>query len=941
MPHKLKLSTSILANIKFCGRRQRLGGSNYMRSRWLKHVNIVAFILGSVFALATGAQTVAADTVGDTALPGFAANGSQATGIFNDSPDDMGGSDSNASTVTTYNSRRINFGSGQAQIWTNGKDVSFDHDWTMSYWTLIGQKGATLESDGMAFVIQPNGTSAKANTNLPSSTTSLLGTTTSYTNPTTLGETLGLYGNEYLIKHTSGLFGGDENASQDLSYVIKNTIPDSLAFEFDNYNNALNQVGEALDYNVSLKKPHVGFTYPDSNGEYTKISSSAYAIKHYATGALGATHQWYHVTFVYNKSSNTLSYYYDDRDPSTNTPTTPASKGSINIDFSKMGGKQSSYNFGFTSFDRAAGESGDSSQNRVILDTYSQYVDAKASGKLEKSDDKGKNWQTVNENDTVYGTNQLRYTLTLTNNSDSSKTISEPYLQAKLPGKDYIDWDTSSVTDIDSATGQKLKNLAPGESVDVVVSGTATNVTEEHDIAAADFQFRNGGADSYVSGDDDGQYSQTQLHSPAFKLAPGYLFEATSTAKDVTVLNADGSHPDVKDTTVFAGDKLEYTFDLKCKDKGKGLDWNDVKAQLFSAEEQKQLDLSNAEGEVTIDGQTHDLTTSDLTSGYTISGSMWAHGDVKFTVTVPTNTGITGDTVVKDASQYTNDVHTEKPETPADVTVHPLPTATSTKLTVDPDEMTVDYTGLPAAGMTGHVEDVTNSLSNMLGLNVTVNNGDLQRLVLTPAATANYSFAVSTGDADTVDNGTASIKQVLTDVLDDTKTNLITLQAIDGDGHLSAPVTVKAGKFDLDAGETITFNDESALTGQDWDLAAKPFTLDVKNTIANNWTLSAKASALTDADGNELPGHLIYRDGTRTPLDDSSRWDVTNGGVTIDTGTLTSTSADTTDVSKDWTHQNILTADDGGKGLFVEVDGNATPGNYQGTITWTLTKGPQ
>ncbi|WP_243680792.1 hypothetical protein [Lacticaseibacillus manihotivorans] len=45
-------------------------------------------------------------------------------------------------------------------------------------------------------------------------------------------------------------------------------------------------------------------------------------------------------------------------------------------------------------------------------------------------------------------------------------------------------------------------------------------------------------------------------------------------------------------------------------------------------------------------------------------------------------------------------------------------------------------------------------------------------------------------------------------------------------------------------------------------------------------------------------------------------------------------------MTDNWTHENVATDSNSGKGLFVQVDGNATPGDYQGTVTWTLTKAP-
>ncbi|QFQ90434.1 hypothetical protein [Lacticaseibacillus manihotivorans] len=418
-----------------------------------------------------------------------------------------------------------------------------------------------------------------------------------------------------------------------------------------------------------------------------------------------------------------------------------------------------------------------------------------------------------------------------------------------------------------------------------------------------------------------------QHHSPAFIIKPAYLATATTKVKDLTVISSDGTHPAAKDTTVFGGDKLEYTFNLKY-DPASPFDWTDVSAKLFTPDQQQRLDLDHATATVKIgkNATPQKLTADQLKNGYLINGSMYAHGDVTFNVQV-TSKVVQSKADLDDGSQYTNDAHTAKPDSPYNVTLNPLKQPANTVLQVNPDSSLVDYSGWKTAALTGNVTD-KGTLSTLLGLNVSVNGGEMQRLAMTPQAKAPYVVHIPTGDADAVDDGGLSDKQLLATKLDGTKTNTVTLQAIDGAGNLSQQVSIKVGKFVLSADPEIHFNDEAQLDGKDWDLASKTFKLDVTNTLFPGWTLAAQASVMKDDSGKELSGKLVYRDGSQSHDLDQD--------VLIDTGTT----AGTTSVTDNWTHENVATDSNSGKGLFVQVDGNATPGDYQGTVTWTLTKAP-
>ncbi|MGV0168084.1 hypothetical protein ACRYI5_05710 [Furfurilactobacillus sp. WILCCON 0119] len=108
---------------------------------------------------------------------------------------------------------------------------------------------------------------------------------------------------------------------------------------------------------------------------------------------------------------------------------------------------------------------------------------------------------------------------------------------------------------------------------------------------------------------------------------------------------------------------------------------------------------------------------------------------------------------------------------------------------------------------------------------------------------------------------------------------------------------------------------------------ATPLALDVSDTRAtgSRWGLMASASSLSNEDGKELPGGIVFNDGSSsTPLTDET--------TTIATGTKAA-GQNTFNIASSWS---------GSKGIFLQVSPGVYAGSeYFGTIRWILNESPE
>ncbi|CAM3039880.1 cell surface protein [Lactiplantibacillus plajomi] len=160
--------------------------------------------------------------------------------------------------------------------------------------------------------------------------------------------------------------------------------------------------------------------------------------------------------------------------------------------------------------------------------------------------------------------------------------------------------------------------------------------------------------------------------------------------------------------------------------------------------------------------------------------------------------------------------------------------------------------------------------------------------------------------------------------------NTLTLWAADMDDNespeASATITVSGGELGFKSVaatsrfQPITLDGKAQETGRqdDWQVVVSD-----ERGKGSNWQLQAKVGDFTDAAGKKLPGQLLFKQaGETTVLNDQ--------GTVIDQHETTS-DTDEYDVTKDWSDQT---------GLFYKSNAAATPGNYGGKITWTLTNAP-
>ncbi|MDT6979676.1 lectin-like domain-containing protein [Levilactobacillus zymae] len=119
---------------------------------------------------------------------------------------------------------------------------------------------------------------------------------------------------------------------------------------------------------------------------------------------------------------------------------------------------------------------------------------------------------------------------------------------------------------------------------------------------------------------------------------------------------------------------------------------------------------------------------------------------------------------------------------------------------------------------------------------------------------------------------------------------------------------------------TLTGDDQLLARNDDWAIAVK----DTRGT-GQHWALNAQSTAFTDETGHRLAGGPVYvgRYGTQ-PLTDQAVQIMTH----------------TTNDSVDDGQVNVANSWGARSGVLLNVDGGATAGTYQGTITWTLANAP-
>lgn len=850
---------------------------------------------GAVFAQS---KPVLADDASEThiLLPGFTEHGQ--TDPFNTNPN---ATNINATNLDTYNSLEMSFGSGQSQAWSDTAAVTFDHSWTMSFWTLVGNNDGSTINDGMALVFQP--------------------TSNNTTIKTKDGQSLGVYGYA-------------DSTVDSTSTVAGRAIQKSVAIEFDHNGNTSYNSTDGFDYKQGSSN-HIALTYPGASSSYGKVGAflgaGAYYLNHIKPNIpMTNGYQWRHVTITYvdneyNSNAGQLSYYYDDRNRTTNQPQAISSPVNVTLDFSKMAGKSTPYYFGFTSYDKAGGI--DTGKNRVILDTFSDFVTTTASAKLIDKSSTATDKE-VKTDGIVYGGDELEYTYTITNSSNSSRSLESAMLQSALPDSSLINWTSATVktsdgqtgsmkiADIQSNTGAKvIGSLPKGQTATITVEGTANQVTDLNGktVVATDWQFRNGGAESYmfdshalenVSDFDNGQYLENQQQTPKFKIMPGVKTTSTASIKDIDEVGS----PTIPNAHVFYGDRLAYTFDVKL-DADSPLDWNNTitaKLDMPSEDLLSYLDLnSNAKpfhveavegsGKV-VKG---DYTYQQLEAGVPVTDSNGLSKNpitnhITVTVTVAASGGklpTNGSTAIPSATAtFESTLHTAT-ATAANYTILTANTPNTDAPTVTPDMNTidVDQIGDAAEGsnyvnLSGYYDDSMVTDDGQMTFFVAAGSQDAtgkwtysgKHIQLKSGHTAQdghtgrYNLSLSKPDLTKIVNTfnsqttPASQGQAL-----DTSTepwltygkNEVSIYAVDSQGRSTEPkkVIINVGFFKFMDASDITFP-TTTLTGTQRVVGAdKAPTLTINNSLGNQWNVKATSTDFKAGD-KTLKGTLYYVD---------------------------------------------------------------------------------
>lgn len=307
-------------------------------------------------------------------------------------------------------------------IWSNSSHkVDLSNNWTASMWMYF-DKGST--GDGMAFVLQNVGTSA---------ITSGLSATASP------GQTLGVWGRDDGTKATTS------------SSLATRAIQKSWALEFDEYVNIdYMTVNAGFDWNLASSKPHIAWAYPGESTSYkvtppgdgSKIYSAI--LNHnnpmYPTLSDGA---WHHVTLDWTapasgSTSGTMTYSFNDKDPSSGLAQSTTYTKTISIDITKLGLTASSTDksvyWGFT------GSTGTSfANNMIVFESVPGLVDGDADVSVtDTTQDKA-----VTTDTTVNGNDDLTYKYKLTYNSGTADWKS---IAARLTQDKNVSFSSGTVT---------------------------------------------------------------------------------------------------------------------------------------------------------------------------------------------------------------------------------------------------------------------------------------------------------------------------------------------------------------------------------------------------------------------------------------------------------------------------------------------------------------
>lgn len=144
--------------------------------------------------------------------------------------------------------------------------------------------------------------------------------------------------------------------------------------------------------------------------------------------------------------------------------------------------------------------------------------------------------------------------------------------------------------------------------------------------------------------------------------------------------------------------------------------------------------------------------------------------------------------------------------------------------------------------------------------------------------------------------------------------------------EITATITVKSGELGFKtvasksnfSAVTLNGKAQTADRADDWALVVSD-----ERGKGSSWQLQASATTFTNEDGQAVRGQLVYKQNGKAT-------EINNEAVKIDSHESTS-DTDDYDVTKQWGSDT---------GMFFDTNAGAVPGNYSGTVTWTLSDAP-
>lgn len=167
---------------------------------------------------------------------------------------------------------------------------------------------------------------------------------------------------------TLGVWGVDDGITN--PQIQSRAIQNSWALEFDSFSNTQSRKGSAFDTSVG-SYPHIASNYPGAGLTYVTNNlnpDNPYVLMQHQgviqnnSYSLLSNGAWHHVTMRWDATAKTMTYSYNDKDPSTGNAQTPVGTKTFSIDTTKIDPNNTGYaRWGFT------GSTGTNWENNLVI----------------------------------------------------------------------------------------------------------------------------------------------------------------------------------------------------------------------------------------------------------------------------------------------------------------------------------------------------------------------------------------------------------------------------------------------------------------------------------------------------------------------------------------------------------------------------------------------